>query len=208
VTGVQLGDALILATVNGVTGQSLVHVAVPEVAKFHISVDNHLRYPVQITENGVGVGQAGANSITTIDRPLAAHAVLGWVLIRPSGRGEPMNGALPDIINPTGTIPITITNVLTDGRVYFTPVLRSFNGQKNPINFPIRESASRCACAVSSEDLISRNYGYWLLAPASTMEVYQPFDAAMTGTKFVVPILAGDVELLTGIWRYNLFITP
>ena len=208
VTGVQLGDALIQATVNGVTGRSLVHVAVPEVAKFHIAVDNHLRYPVIITENGVGVSQAAANSITMVDRPLTPHATMGWFLIRPGGRGENMSGALPDIVNPTGTIPMTVTNVLADGRVYFTPVLRSFNGSKNPINFPIRESASLCLCAVSSDDAFSRDYGYWLLAPTSVMEVFRPLDGSMTGPKIVVPILAADVEPLTGVWRYNLLITP
>lgn len=208
VTGVQLGDALIQATVNGVTGRSLVHVAVPEVAKFHIAVDNHLRYPVIITENGVGVSQAAANSITMVDRPLTPHATMGWFLIRPGGRGEEMRGSLPDIVNPTGTIPMTITNVLDDGRVYFTPVLRSFNGLKNPVNFPIRVSASLCLCAVSSEDSFSRDYGYWLLVPTSVMEIFGPLDGSMTGPKIVVPILAADVEPLTGVWRYNLLITP
>ncbi len=208
VTGVQLGDAQIFATVNGVTGQSLVHVSVPEVAKFRIAVDNHLRYPVSVTQNGLTVGQARANSITTIERPLTEHAVFGWVLIRPGGRGEPMSGALPDIVSPTGTISMTVTNVLADGRVYFTPVLRSFNGGKNPINFPIRESALPCACAVSSEDQVSRNYGYWLLVPTSVLEIFGFFDNTMTGPKIVVPILAGDVEPSTGIWRYNLFTTP
>ena len=208
VTGVQLGDVLILATVNGVTGQSLVHVAVPEVAKFHISVDNNLRYTLTITENGVGIAQAAPNSITTIDRPLTAHAVIGWILMRPGGRGENMSGALPDIINPTGTIPMTVTNVLADGRVYFTPVLRSFNGSKNPINFPIRESASLCLCAVSSDDAFSRDYGYWLLVPTSVMEIFGPLDGSMTGPKIVVPVLPADVDPFTGVWRYNLLITP
>jgi hypothetical protein len=208
VTGVQLGDALILATVNGVTGRSLVHVAPPEVAKFHITVDNHLRYPLVITENGVAIAQAGANSITTIDRPLTAHAVLGWDLLRPGGRGELMSGELPDIVNPTGTITMTVTNVLADGRVYFTPVLRSFNSSKNPINFPVRESAALCLCGLSSEDSFSRDYGYWLLVPTSVMEVFQPPDGTMTGPKLVVPIKAADVDPLTGVWRYNLLITP
>ncbi len=208
VTGVQLGDALILATVGGVTGQSVVRVGVPEVAKYHIAVDNNLRYAVTITENGVGIALAAPNSITTIDRPLTPHAVLGWILMRPGGRGENMSGALPDIVNPVGTIPMTVTNVLADGRVYFTPVLRSFNGGKNPINFPVRETASACLCAVSAEDSFSRDYGYWLLVPTSVIEFFGTLDGNMTGPKIVVPILAADVDPLTGVWRYNLLITP
>ncbi len=208
VTGVQLGETRVFATVGGVTGESLVRVSLPEVERFTISVDNHLRSPLSITENGVVVGVANASSISTIQRPLTEHAVLGWILIRPGGLGEPMSGSLPDIVNPTGTISMDVTNVLADGRVYFTPVIRSFNGQKNPINFPVVELAALCHCAVSSAETVSRNYGYWRLFPNSVLEVFGQFDAAMAGPKIVVPILMADVEPTTGIWRYNLLLIP
>ena len=208
VTGVQLGDAVILATVGGVTGQTLVHVSVPQVERFRISVDNSLQFPLSIMENGVSIGQAGAHTVSTFERPVTERARLGWSLIRPGGHGEPMADSLPEIMNPTGTISMTVTNVLADGRVYFTPVLRNFTGGKNPINFPVVELASPCRCYVSTEDATSRNYGYWRLLPASVLEIFGEHDNDLLGPKIVVPVLAGDVEPNTGIWRYNVVIVP
>jgi len=208
VTGVQVGETRILATVGGVTGESVVKVSVPGTERFLLSVDNRLQFPLSVIQNGVPIGLANANSISTFERPMTERAVFGWVLVRPSGRGEPMSEYLPEILNPTGTILMTATNILADGRVYFTPVLRSFNGEKNLINFPIVESATPCLCAISSEDAFSRDYGYWRLLPESVLEIFGFLDSSMTGPKIVVPILAEEVEPITGIWRYNLFITP
>ena len=214
VRGVQLGDTRILATVGGVTGEAFVTVALPEVAKFRISIDNRLRYPVVITQNDVPIGQASANSITTIERPMTEHAVFAWSLIRPGsingsgGFGEALRGVLPDIANPTGTITMTVTNVLADGRVYFNPRIRDLTPDKVWLKFPVVDQAVPCACAASPFELTSREYGYWLLTPASVLEVYRISDPGMTGTKLTFPVPIGDVEAMTGVWQFDLLIAP
>ncbi len=205
VTAVSVGDLLLLATVGGVTAQSLVRISLPELAKFRISVNNHLIYPVAITQNDVVVGQASPNAITVVERPMTDHAVFGWALVRPGGMGEPMYDALPVINNPTGTVSMNVTNVLSDGRVFFAPVLRSLNGAKNPIDFPQVWAALPCHCAISSADLVSRAYGYWQSFPNSTMKVFNEFNPSIF---FTVAIPAVQIEAITGIWRYNLLIAP
>lgn len=205
---VQVGQVLILATVNGVTGQSLVRVAPPDVAKFRISVDNKLKYPVAITQNDVIVGQAEPNTITVIERPMTARAVFGWVLIRPNNWGEPLIDVLPEIVNPTGTVSMTVTNVLRDGRTFFTPEVRDLAGAKVLLNFPVRDLAVSCVCAASPLESVSRDYGYWLLTPQSVLEVYQVTDLGLTGTHLVFPVPIGQVDAKSGVWRFNLLIAP
>jgi uncharacterized protein YjdB len=208
VSASQLGEALIQATVDGITGKSAVSVSVPEVEKFRISVDNRLRYSVTITQNGVAVGSAAANRITSIDRPVTEHAVLGWTLNRPAGLGEPMSGALPNIDNPTGTITMTVTNVLADGSTYFTPQVRDLSPNKVLLDFPVVDHATQCLCFASPLESVSREYGYWLLTPASIMEVYRDTDFIRTGPKLTFPVIMGDVEAGSGVWRFDLIIAP
>jgi hypothetical protein len=207
-SGVQFGETTILATVGGVTGQMPVRVAIPETEKFHLSIDNKLRYPLYITQNDVIIGQAGPSTITVIDRPVTEHAVFGWAVVRPNNLGELMLDVMPNINNPTGTITMTVTNVLSDGRVFFTPQVRNFTVDKLWLRFPVLDLGVPCLCATSPLEIVSREYGYWLLTPQSTMEVYQIADVNFTGPKLVIPVPIGQVDPLTGVWRFNLIISP
>jgi uncharacterized protein YjdB len=206
--GVQFGTTTVQATVNGITGRMPTRVAIRETAKFRLSIDNRLRYPVNITQNDVLVGQAGASTVTELDRPVTERAVFGWALVRPNGFGETVLDVLPRIDNPTGTIHITVTNVVSDGRVYFTPQIRNLTADKLWLRFPLLDLGTPCLCATSPIELVSREYGYWLLTPQSTMEVYRIDDVNFVGPKVVIPVPIGQVDPLTGVWRFNLIISP
>lgn len=208
VKAVQLGGTIVYATVNGVTAQSIVNVSQPDVAKYQISVNNHLRYSIRVTENANFVGEVAANSIGIIQLAVVPSAVIGWTVVEPNSHGEPMGESLPAILNPTGTIPIDVSNVLRNGKVYFTPQVRDLSGSKVQLFFPIVEQAFPCLCFASPLDVVPREDGYWLLTPQTTMELYQSDDLNRTGPKLVIPVPAVDVEPLTGVWRYTILIAP
>lgn len=207
VTAVAVGEATIQATVSGKVGQALIRVQSAQQARFYIEVTNHLRYPVEILQNGVIVGTAEGRGSATIERPLTASLTLGWRLVRPQSFGEPMAETFTPIANPTGSVPLVIDNVLNDGRVYFTPVLRNLSSAKALVDFPLRDQAVRCFCTISTEGDPAED-GYWLLTGASTMRVYKVNDLAMTGPFITVPVPIAAVDPLTGEWRYTLLVGP
>lgn len=206
VTAVAVGESTIQASVGGKVGQALIRVQNAQQARFYIEVTNHLIFPVEILQNGVVVGTADGRGSATIERPLTASLTLGWRIVSPHAFGEPIGETFAPIANPTGSVPLVIDNVLNDGRVYFTPVLRNLSSAKVLVDFPLRQTATKCFCTISTEGA-PEEYGYWLLTGA-TMRVYKVNDIAMTGPFLTVPVPAAAVDPLTGEWRYTLLVGP
>ncbi len=204
VTAVALGESTISATVDGVIGQGLIRVLQVDNDKYRIEVTNYLVYPIEIFENGNSVGQVGALNTGTINRPLRASFQFSWAVVRPSGRGEPIGESQAPIANPTGTIHFDVDNVLDDGRVFFTPIIRNLDPDKALLDVLPKQEASICQCAVSPSVSENRDQGYWLLNVTSVLQFYAATDITLANPLVIVPVPAASVEARSGIFRYTL----
>ncbi len=206
VTSVALGESTISATVDGVIGQALVRVLQVDTDKFRIEVTNYLIYPIEVLENGNSVGQVGAMSTGVISRPLRASFQFGWALVPPQKPpvGEPIAETMPPLADPTGTIHFDVDNVLEDGRVYYTPIIRDIWSDKALIDPLPKLDAVGCKCGPSPEESESRDLGYWLLNPTSVLRFFGPSDLGLTDPRLIVPVTPTDVETRSGIFRYTL----
>lgn len=208
VTALALGETTITATVAGTQGQALVRVLQVETDKYRIEVTNYLIYPIEVLENGVSVGQVGPQNTGVISRPLRASFQFGWAVVRPQNRGEPVAEVMAPIANPTGTIHFDVDNVLDDGRVFFTPVLRNLTLAKPFVDFLPKVDAVPCQCSLSPELDEVRNFGYWLLNQASAARFFAPNDPALNNPLRTVPVPPAAPEARSGIWRHTLTSLP
>lgn len=210
VTALALGESTIRATVDGVTGESLIRVLAVETEKYRIEVTNFLVYPVEILENGNSIGSVGAQSSGTFERPLRATSQVTWALRRPQvpGVGEMISETFPTVQDPVGTLRYEVDNVLDDGRAYFTPYLRNLWTDKILVDPLPKLEAVPCICSASPEVDISRDLGYWLLNPTTVVRFFRSNDQALTDPRLVVPVPAAEVEARSGIWRHVITTLP
>ena len=207
VTAVAVGESTILATVGGVTGQSLARVTTLAQARFRIEVTNHLMYRVDILQNGVVVATTGAQESATIERPLTPTLTLSWRMLPPVGHGETLGETYPPILNPTGAVPLVIDNVMNDGRIYFNPVLRNLTAKKVRADFPVRDNAAPCNCSITT-DGAPQQYGYWLWSPVAVLRVYGELDPLLIGPFLSFPVPLAALETRSGVWLFNLLVAP
>jgi uncharacterized protein YjdB len=208
VTAHVIGESTIRATYRGKVGEALVRVLDVDTEKFRIEVTNYLLYPIEILENGNSVGRVEGQSTGVVERPLRESFRFGWAVIRPQGRGEEFGEQGPVIQTPTGTYHYDVDNVLEDGRVFFTPLLRNLTTQKPFVDPLPRQGASPCACSLSPELDEARNFGNWLLNSTSVVRFFAPHDPGLTNPKLVVPVPVDAPEMRSGIWRYTLLNLP
>lgn len=208
VTAHAIGESTIRATYRGKVGEALVRVLDVDSEKYRIEVTNYLLYPIEILENGNSVGRVEAQSTGVVERPLRATFQFGWAVLRPQGRGENVGEQGAVIQDPMGTYHFDVDNVLDDGRVFYTPLVRNLTGLKPFIDPIPRQDAAPCTCSLSPEIDEVRNLGYWLLNPASVARFFAPDDPGLTNPRLVVPVPVDAPEVRSGIWRYNLLSLP
>lgn len=208
VTAHALGESTIRATYRGVVGEALVRVLNVDSEKYRIEVTNYLFHPIEILENGNSVGTVGALSTGVVERPLRESFQFGWALIRPLGRGEEMYEVGAIIQNPTGTYHFDVDNVLDDGRVFFTPVVRNLSDKKAFVDPLPKVEAAPCVCATSPADTETRDLGYWLLNSTSMVRFFLDTDFNLTNPLVTVPVPVDAPEMRSGIWRYTLLSLP
>ncbi|MEO5798332.1 MAG: Ig-like domain-containing protein [Gemmatimonadales bacterium] len=207
VTAVAIGEATIFATVGGRTAQALVRVTATSLERFRIEVTNSLAYRVDVLQNGVIVGSVDGQSSSTIERPLTPTFTMSWRMPPPNGHGETLTESYPAVLNPTGSIPLVIDNVMNDGRIYFNPVLRNLTQKKVIADFPDQGAIPKCTCSIATGGSVQQ-YGYWLWSSLASLRVYGEFDAAFNGPflSFLVPL--AQLEANSGAWRFDLLTTP
>lgn len=202
------GRVTVRATTGGVTGTAEVEVNQVAAARFRIEVTNYLYYPVEVIQNGVSVGAIPGQSVGIIERPLTPSLTLGWALIRPSGLGESVSETRATIANPTGTVRMIVDNVLDDGRVLFTPVIRNFSGKKPVLDVQPRTTGA-CRCTITPEVPVNDRFGYWILSPSSQLLIFAPDDfSGLNPPRTTIPVPASGVEANTGIAAFDLLSVP
>lgn len=208
VTALAVGESTIRATVRGVTGTALARVLDVNTERYTISVTNYLAFPIEILENGQGVGVVAGGSSGTFERPLRASFQFGWAMIEPQNRGEELGETAVPIPNPIGTYHFDVDNVMEDGRVFFTPFVRNLTGTK-PFADPLpKVQAGPCQCPLSFQNDESRNLGYWLLNPTSSVRFFASTDPQLTTPLKTVQVPENEVEPRSGVWRYTLLSLP
>lgn len=208
VTALAIGESTIRANFGGKTGEALVRVLDVDSEKYRIEVTNYLAYPIEVLENGNSVGRVEALSTGVVERPLRATFQFGWAVVQPQGRGEDVGEQGAVIQGPMGTYHFDVDNVLDDGRVFYTPILRNLTGLKPFVDPLPRQGAAPCGCSLSPEIDEVRNFGYWLLNPTSVIRFFAATDPGLTSPRLVVPVPVGDPEERSGIWRYTLVALP
>jgi hypothetical protein len=202
------GRVTVRATAAGVTGTAEVEVNQIAASRFRIEVTNFLYYPVEVIQNGVSVGVIPGRSVGVVERPLTPSLVLGWALVRPSGKGESISETKAPIANPTGTITLVVDNVLDDGRVLFTPLIRNFSGVKPVLDVQPR-TESACRCTISPEVPVNDRFGYWVLSPSSLLLIFAQDDfSGQNPPRMTIPVPASALEANTGIFSYDLLSVP
>lgn len=208
VTAQAEGTTTIRATTGGVVGEATVIVSLVANERFRIEVTNYLAVAIEVEQNGVAIGQIGANSTGVLERPLTPTFTFSWAVIKPQGHGESFGETAPTIANPTGTVHFDVDNVLANGKAFFTPIVRNLSDTKVLLDFMPKTEANPCICPSSPEDLQTTNLGYWVLDATSLMRVHRETDFTLTGPRLNIPVPSGDVEARSGIWRVNLTTTP
>lgn len=208
VTALTIGESTIRASLGGKVGEALVRVLDVDSEKYRIEVTNYLFYPIEILENGNSVGQVPGQSTGVVERPLRQSFQFGWAVVKPQNRGEDVSELGAVIQEPMGTYHFDVDNVLEDGRVFYTPILRNLTGLKPFVDPLPRQGAQPCPCSLPTAIDEVRNFGYWLLNATSVVRFFAPTDPGLTNPRLVVPVPVGDPEPRSGIWRYTLLSLP
>ena len=212
VQGLNFGLTGVVATSEGKADTAWAVVQPPPEQIALLTIRNRLAYSAEILIDGLTRAQVPPNGVLELAVPNDRPARLSWALIPPVDNlvtlGELVNDSFPTIAVPSTGTELQITATLTDGRRYVDPVLRN-TVTTAVIDFPLRLTAVQCPCrAFGGTGLAYRNYGLWLLEPASTLVLYGRGDDAKVGPSITVPIPIADVNPLTGVWEYTITQDP
>jgi uncharacterized protein YjdB len=212
ITALSPGVTTIRATSEGVIGSATLTVLAPPPSGFSLTFQNRLINPVDVYLNGFFWRQVGAQASTQEDFAPAAALSVSWTLVRPTigarALGEPITETFTTVFNPTGGYTATADNVLGNGEVYFTPVLKNLSGVGFLIDMPERFLASRCDCILPNNALTYSGFGYWRLGVLPSIDAYRDSDTFRTGPRDREYVYGFELESGSGVWRKTWYFWP
>jgi Bacterial Ig-like domain (group 2) len=209
------GTTEIVATSEGVSDSVTLVVTPPPPDGLEIIVTNHLYYPIQISVNGSYKGFAPAGGPLALISDSLPLLKISWTMLSPPSQqnpnqtiGEIVADTLPSVTNAGGVLNFDVTSQLSDGRRIFVPILQNTTGTTMQLDIPLRLTAQPCNCILIDDGAAHDQYGYWVLQAGSTVNAYGRGDAAHTGPHVDAPVMAADVDPITGVWQYTFTVGP
>ncbi len=213
VTAVGTGTTWVVATSEGERDSLQVVIQPPPPDGLELEITNHLVYPISVSVNGSAKGFAGPGSVLALVSDSIADLRISWTLKTPLDRtgqpvGEVVFDTLPPVTHAGGVLKFDVTSELTDGHRIFTPYLSNTSGATLQLDIPIVNGALPCGCSLADDGSVHDQFGYWFLAPNSTVDAYARNDSGHTGPKISAAVLAAAVDPVTGIWQYTFTVGP
>lgn len=207
VTGLQGGNATIMASTGGLQGSATVNVAQ---ANTSVVINNRLLRPVTVVINGSTAGTVGAQASSQFSAPRTALTVsfsLNRITTTQGNPvGETMNGVFNTISTPATTETFIIDNVI-GGQQYFSPQISNNSAATllMGVNMGL-VSENRCNCTVSPFGQ-NVNIGYYRLFSNSNVRAYNS-GSNYTGGFVFWQNLTGFVEASTGLLELSNNLLP
>ncbi len=175
-------------------------------------INNHLIYPIQVSVNGSFKGLAPPGGTLALISDSIPLLQVSWTILAPQNGGksvgEILHDTLPPVTNAGGIVTLDVTSQYTSGTRFFAPSLTNTSPLTLQLDIPMTQSAQPCQCFLISDSAAHASYGYWPLLPGATVDAYGRNDGSHTGPKTSVPVLAADVDLVTGLWMHTFTVQP
>jgi hypothetical protein len=169
-----------------------------------LKITNRLLLPITVNANGKEVMTVGASSVKEVDLGKLDTLKVDWDLVRATMGGteigDYVGGIFKTKIDPSGTISISIDNVVSGYKVFMPFVT---NNTADPLEMVVNfglEDENRCDCSIVPGNM-ETSLGYYWLYGATQIRAYKSgsnYSGEHAAWDYGGEFNSGDIDYATG----------